>query len=81
MFIGTGPEEWNDLEDETFHDKCEQIECLIDIADWFVNERAWCAVKKGRCIMMDGLVFFVRNTSNKMMNIRGLERELCFVWD
>lgn len=28
------PEEWNDLEDGTFHDKCEQIECLIDIADW-----------------------------------------------
>lgn len=28
------PEEWNDLEDETFHDKCEQIELLINVADW-----------------------------------------------
>lgn len=41
------PEEWNDLEDETFHDKCEQIECLIDIADWVCQRTCMVCGEKG----------------------------------
>ena len=41
------PEEWNDLEDETFHDKCEQIECLIDIADWVCQRTCMECGEKG----------------------------------
>lgn len=41
------PEEWNDLEDETFHDKCEQIDCLIDIADWVCQETCMVCGEKG----------------------------------
>ena len=41
------PEEWNDLEDETFHDKCEQIECLIDIADWVCQKTCMVCGEKG----------------------------------
>ena len=42
------PDEWNDLEDETFHDKCEQIECLIDIADWVCQRTCMVCGEEGK---------------------------------
>lgn len=41
------PEEWNDLEDETFHDKSEQIELLINVADWVCQRTCMVCGEKG----------------------------------
>ncbi len=50
------PEEWNDLEDEAFRDKCEQIECLIDIADWMCQRTCMVCGEKGKMYSDDGWV-------------------------
>lgn len=41
------PEEWNDLEDETFHNKCEQIELLINVADWVCQRTCMVCAEEG----------------------------------
>ena len=41
------PEEWHCLEEESFQDKCDMIECLIDIAAWVCQSRCMVCGEKG----------------------------------
>ncbi len=41
------PEEWHCLEEESFQDKCDMIECLIDIADWVCQKTCMVCGEKG----------------------------------
>lgn len=41
------PDEWLELDEETYLDKSEQVECLIDIADWVCQSRCMVCGEQG----------------------------------